>query len=287
MQMSQPLRIQNPFVGRKREQQAYRQLLTKSTPWMLIITGDGGIGKSTLLRYLVEQTPQEISVVTLNFAIESLRTDPLKILEELSWKLAPDTDAQRVATFEKSLQEGRTRLAELCRQMSQTVIVGDAGSLKDAQLSMSGVDAETTNEQRRQVREMVTKAFYAQTLTFLPAHLVIMLDTCEWLYEPEGLELGKWMMNELIPGIYERIIQGRHKCSAVIAGRVLPPLPVIDQHDRTALALPRLDQAAVEDYLEQLGMQDAAIRHHLWSLPLRFHYWRPVARTGRSPVYAC
>ena len=101
--MSQPLRIQNPFVGRKREQQAYRQLLAQSSPWMLIITGDGGIGKSTLLRYLGENTPQDISVITLNFANEALRTHPLKILEELSWKLAADSDAHRVDAFEKSL----------------------------------------------------------------------------------------------------------------------------------------------------------------------------------------
>ncbi|HXX77902.1 MAG TPA: AAA family ATPase [Ktedonobacteraceae bacterium] len=264
--MSQPLRIQNPFVGRKREQQAYQQLLAQSAPWMLIITGDGGIGKSTLLRYLAEHTPQDIPVVTLNFAVESLRTDPIKILEELSWKLALDTDAQRVAAFEKSLQEGRDRLSELSKQMSQTVIVGDAGSLKDAQLSMSGADAAAAREQRRQVREMVTKAFYAQMLTFQPAHLVIMLDTCEWLSEPEGLEVGRWVVDELIPGMQERLIQRRHRCSVVIAGRTLPPLTVIDQRDRTALSLPRLEQAAVDNYLEQLGMQDAAMRRRVYDI---------------------
>ena len=130
--MSQPLQIQNPFVGRKREQNSYQQLLAQTTPWLLVITGEGGIGKSTLLCYLAEHTPQDIAVVTLNFANEALRTDSLKILEELSWKLAADCDGRNVGAFEKSLQEGRDRLSKLSRQMSQTVIVGDAGSLKDA-----------------------------------------------------------------------------------------------------------------------------------------------------------
>ena len=150
--------------------------------------------------------------------------------------------------------------------MSQTVIVGDAGSLKDAQLSMSGVDGATAREQRRQVREMVTKALYVQALTFQSTRLVIMLDTCEWLSEPEGLEVGQWVVDELIPGVHERIIQRRHQCSVVIAGRTLPPLPVIDQRDRYALSLPRLEQAAVDLYLEQLGMQDAVLRQRVYDI---------------------
>ena len=184
--MSKALPIQNPFVGRKREQQAYQQLLAQTSPWMLVITGQGGIGKSTLLRYLAEHTPQEITVVTLNFANEALRTDPLKILEDLSWKLAGDCDLQRVDAFDKALAEGRNKLAELSKQMSQVINVGNTASLQDANLTMSGPDPATLREQRRQVRETVTRALYTQVLTFQPAHLVLMLDTCEWLSEPEG-----------------------------------------------------------------------------------------------------
>lgn len=204
--MSQPLRLQNPFVGREREQQAYRQMLAQTIPWMLSITGDGGIGKSALLRHLAENTPQDITVVALNFANEALRTDPLKILEELSWRLAADCDSVKVDAFEKSLQEGRDRLSELSRQMSQTVIVGDAASLKDAQLSMSGVDGAAAREQRRQVREMVTKALYTQALTFQSTRLVIMLDTCEWLSEPEGLEVGHWVVDGEVSALAEKAL---------------------------------------------------------------------------------
>src|SRR5712691_4563720 len=126
--MSQPLFIQAPFVGRKREQQAYRQLLSKDRPWALIITGQGGNGKSALLRHLAAQTPREIAVVTLNFANESLRTDALNILEALAWQLASSCAEQQNEVFERKLLEGRHRLAELSRQMSQTILVGDEAS---------------------------------------------------------------------------------------------------------------------------------------------------------------
>jgi len=245
---SQALPIQAPFVGRKREQQAYQQLLTKATPWALVVTGQGGNGKSTLLRYLAEQTPQDIPVVTLNFANESLRTDPLKILEELSWKLAAYCDAQRVDTFEKTLEEGRTRNSELGRQMGQTI------------------DAATLSEQRRQVRGTVARALYAQLLTFQPARLVIMLDTYEWLTEPEGLELGRWVMDELIPGIHDRMVQSRHQCSVVVASRMQPPMTVIEQQDRYTLALPMLEKESVDLYLQQVGMQDSALRERVYDI---------------------
>ena len=70
---------------------------------------------------------------------------------------------------------------------------------------MSGVDGAAMQGQRRQVRETVTKAFYAQALTFQSARLVIILDTCEWLSEPEAVDVGQWVTDELVPGIHERM----------------------------------------------------------------------------------
>src|SRR5437660_3506047 len=115
---------------------------------------------------------------------------------------------------------------------------------------MSGPDPATLREQRRQVRETVTRALYTQILTFQPAHLVLMLDTCEWLSEPEGLEVGQWVMDELIPGVYERLQQKRRRCSVVIASRMQPPLTVIERQDRYPLILPMLEQPTVDLYPE-------------------------------------
>ena|SRR5437773_6137060 len=77
--MSEPI-----FVGRAYEQQCYQALLKGDVRWLLIVTGQGGIGKSTLLRRFREITPAGTAVVSLNFADIALRTDALAILGELA-----------------------------------------------------------------------------------------------------------------------------------------------------------------------------------------------------------
>ena len=266
MSKSQPLRLQNPFVGRAREQKAYGQLLAQDSPWLLVITGDGGIGKSTLLRHLKDQTPRDIPVALLNFANDKLRIDPLNILEELSWQLAADCQEQRVAAFEQTLADGRAKLSKAIESMNQQFIVGEGGSAQDIQVDLTGYSAAAMREQRRQVRESATRAFYSQLMTYKPAQLALMLDTCEWLSELEGLEVGKWVMDELLPAMRERLAHTRHRLSAVIASRVPPPLTVIERQDRLPLTLPRLDAEAVHLYLQQVGMQDAALRQRVYEI---------------------
>ena len=89
------------FVGREREQGVYKKFLAKETPWVLIITGLGGIGKTTLLHRLAEYTFSESTllntgVVTLDFANEDLRNDPLKLLNKLTTDTTSFCDLQRI-----------------------------------------------------------------------------------------------------------------------------------------------------------------------------------------------
>src|SRR5260370_7732384 len=82
------------FVGREREIDVYKKFLARETPWVLIITGLGGIGKTTLLHRLAEYTLSEATlfktgVVTLYFANEELRNDPLNLLYKLTIDTAP------------------------------------------------------------------------------------------------------------------------------------------------------------------------------------------------------
>src|ERR1700736_4134380 len=156
MSQSQPAPLKNPFVGRAGEQKAYRQLLAQDSPWLLVITGDGGIGKSRLLRQLVDKTQREIPAVLLNFANDKLRIDPLNILEELSWQLAAHCDEKRVTAFEQTLAEGRARLSEAIKAINQQFIAGEGASVTGVQQDLSGYSAATMREQRRQVRESIT-----------------------------------------------------------------------------------------------------------------------------------
>lgn len=261
--MSQLLHpLQNPFVGRKHEQELYQHLLTVDSPWLLMITAQGGNGKSTLLRHLATQTPRNIPVVLLNFAIDALRVDPLKILEELSWKINRACAPASVQNFKQTLYESRARLSELNRHMSQVINVGSEGSLEGANLSMSSSDAVHLRQQQLQVRATVTDAFYNQLLTFSPERLVLMLDTCEWLTEPEGLEVGKWVMDEFVPGMHERMAYQEHSCTVVLASRM--PLSLSDEmQGYYPLSLPMLEPSAVEDYLTTIGMRDATLRQRV------------------------
>ena len=252
--MPQPI-----FVGREYEQQCYQDMLKGEVPWLLMVTGQGGVGKSTLLRRLAETTPAGIVVVSLNFADLSLRTDALKILERFARKVKDYCDAQQTHIFENILREGRNELAKHS-QMSETIIASEHAVVQGNQLMMGG------SELRRQVREKVCTAFYDLIETLHPLSLVLMLDTCEWLNEPECREIGQWMLQSVLPEMRERLYQKHRDCVAVLASRLSLDLAAINAQERRQRVLHMLDKAAVDDYLSRVGIQDTALRQRVYDL---------------------
>ena len=265
--MSQSLPLLNPFVGREHEQRAYQRLLKQEQDgsWVLAITGQGGMGKSALLRHLKTHTPPETHVALLQFANSDLRSDPLNILEDLSGQLARHCDKAQVAAFRAALKAGREQIKELSKQIYQINIVGNEASQSGVDLSLNASDAAARREQERQVRAMVTAAFYDQLETYEPAQLALLLDTCEWLVEADIAETGAWALDNLLPGIHARIERQGQRCVAVITSRERPELTAIGD-DCYTLSLPMLDRDAVDLYLEQIGMQDTTIRGRVYEI---------------------
>ena len=124
------------FVGREREKELYSKFLLKDTPWVLIITGLGGIGKTTLLHQLADYTKTQPSlpvgattvvasdVVMLDFNNEVLRTNPLKVLEQLTSDTAPFCDLVQIdKTTRNELQTHITQLTRLSTERTQTGVV--------------------------------------------------------------------------------------------------------------------------------------------------------------------
>src|SRR5579863_8221491 len=258
--------IQPIFVGREREQEAYRGMLNgTSSRWVMVVTGQGGNGKSALLRHLMEKlTPAGTLAIHLNFAGGDLSVDPLTVLEEMVEQLASHYDrrpARAFKRFDTALQEGRKLLGP--RQGDQIIIAREHGTVTDNTLS-----AGVSREQRRQVYLNARKACYDLLDSLSPlTQLVLLLDTCERLHEMEGTglsETGQWVMNELIPGIHQHLHQRRRQCGVVLASRILPPFEAIDGQEIQHLKLPKMEQVAVENYLQHLGMSDAALRQHIY-----------------------
>lgn len=262
---------QNLFVGREREQRLYQEFLAADMPWVLIITGIGGNGKSTLLHRLDAHTPPHIPTVALDFAEQELRTNPLHILEELAKKLHPYCE-ESLPTFQRELHSGRDLASTQGQRAVKTIQDSDSWKLKQdlslAQREAVQVQVQdlVTQVSYPQIQELATEAFYHQLDTYKPDRLVLLLDTCEWLSEPEGREVGQWLWNELLPTIHSNLQRRGRQCHVVITSRVYPNLQAINEQERLHITLPMLDSAAVAFYLTALGMQDKELQQRVYEI---------------------
>jgi hypothetical protein len=253
------------FLGREKEIYQYKEFLKKKRPWLLSIIAVGGTGKTVLLSKMSEQTPPDIPVVHLDFTStinsrgapfeedESARMpiSPLKHLQifvnELKKKNAIDTVA--ASEFDKTVKEA---IEKSINQITINVqkIADRASSWKDTY---------------RQQRAWVTPAFLGLIEKYKPDHLVVMLDTCEWLQEPINFDVGDWLMDELLIPLRDAMEARGKKCHVVMAGTLKPPqLKKIEDQEPNSidrLELGELDKAAVIEYLQAIGMQRMGMPH--------------------------
>src|SRR5579885_2852786 len=122
--------FQTPFVGRKDECTFYQRFLNQTTPWVWLILGQGGIGKSRLLDQLFTETPQEKLVVRLNFAMSNMRGEPLSVLEEMLWQVEASVDADQMRLYQQAFTEGKAKLEQPVSDIRQDVHLAEGAPLQ-------------------------------------------------------------------------------------------------------------------------------------------------------------
>jgi len=273
------------FLGRERELAQYKEFLNNRTPWLLFIIAVGGTGKTALLSKMSEQTPSDIPVVQLDFTVtinsrgapfeedESPRMpiNPLKHLQhfvnELNRKNAIDTEVAR--TFDKTVEDARDKFSNQTNINFQKIIA-DRASLQDTDMIIDVPGYRALQDQYRLQREWVTRPFLNLMETFKYGHLVVMLDTCEWLHEPINYEVGDWLMDELLIPLRDNMEASGKQCHVVTAGTAQPPqLKVIERRKPDSidlLKLGELDKAAVIQYLQDIGMRNINLREQVYDM---------------------
>lgn len=259
-----------PFVGRERELELYQDFLAKDTPWVLNITGMPGCGKSTLLTHLITMTKDtyNLPVIALNFNNEELRVDPLQIVAQMAGQVADQSDPDAVAEFNHNLQEARDKSATLETRLHELLDRNNAGTAhsQETRPALSEEDLAIAREIRLQVRAQVLEAFYEQMETFRTSQLVLILDTCEWLENQQFMEIGQWVLKELLPGLHFRMQQNQRRCSAVLASRAPLKLKIIQREDQQQHDLSRLKKTMVDEYLEFFDMRDPELRQRIYDI---------------------
>ena len=266
------------FVGRTIEIKQYLKFLTQEIPWVLVVRGLGGSGKSVLLAELARQTPQDSCVVTIDFEQDSLREHYLTLLEHFSDQVKYYCDPERTVDLQNSIAEGRREIGKRVAtgntwidEINQKVLVGDYAN---AERIRSAIEIGETQIQqtRREMGEIAKAKFYAQMKTFAKKRLVIMIDTGEWLNETQNVEAGRWAMDEIIPWLHSHLTSKGQQCFVVITSRVPLKLHVIKQHPLREMKLGLLSKAEMEQCLIQMDITDPSIIDEIYRITFGYPY---------------
>ncbi len=221
------------FVGREYERQMYTSFLAQETPWLLLITGVLGSGKSALLNQLKDQTEQQkIPVILLDFAQLWLRTDILTILERLAAQLQPYSDTSQ---FLQVLERSRQSSSKSDKKISRMFLEAEQADREQLQWISQARDAYRDKDC---AEEDAVEAFYHLVEAPQLKRLVMMLDTSEWLYEPGDRNVsrvGKWITNRFLPGLHQRMQGQGKRCHVVLACREHISLEKVQGRERNGV----------------------------------------------------
>ncbi len=263
------------FVGRKREQRDYEKLLVGESPWMMVITGMAGTGKSTLLRHLAEKTTsRNIPVLILDFAQPWAQIDILAILEKLAEQVSRYCNLRKYQEFKETLKKDREKLANAAKSkqvMVEAMAATHGGQIIGGEQQVIQSDDPYKKACLREWED-ARSAFHDLIDTFNYQRLVIMLDTSEWLSEPgnsDKQETGRWIMNDFAPQLHDHMRGKQQYCSFVIASQDHPQLPAIYSYRQAIVdhgPMDMLEWEEADQYLQHENIGDDQLRRQIYDI---------------------
>src|SRR5579885_2362045 len=245
------------FIGRDEQIAAYRNFLSQSSPWLLLLTGMPGCGKSFFLKRTRELFSNTTLTLSLDFADTSLQADPLALLSELSWQCAQQSDTSMVEVFHTELEKSRRRLIQQYTRLVEDAADHFQQSSENATITESLLSDKNTEDAETAIIEPVLQALLAQLAT-LPAgtNLTVIFDTCEWIIAPQSQHVGNWLLEQFLPALHQQC-----HCHVVMASRTPMPLSGMLAGSSMRIELEGLEERAVTTYLREIGVQDDAGQH--------------------------
>jgi hypothetical protein len=271
-----------PFIGREQELAQYEQFLKNDALWVLLLTAVGGTGKTTLLNAMRARTPANTLVVKLDFTVTDdavdrkpgednsvrLPLDPLKHLRAFVNELRKHNAVAEAAcsSFDQEAKLATEKYAAQTVNNMQYILARGGSIVKDVNADITMVvDLQTPYLNQRKA---VTPAFLNLFEAFVPDHLVILLDTCEWLNEPANNGVGDWLRSEILFQIHDKLSEQGKQCHVIMAGTVPPRMLDVEQGEQegwlTRLRLKDLSKDVVKQQLETIGMQDPNLREQCY-----------------------
>lgn len=297
-----PKDVQKIFVGRASELHFFtEQILQPEDPAynMISISGDGGVGKSTLLqRFLEETRTPEYREYCLSAIVDERQTTPASMMEKFAEQLHLLSDFKKALTrykdalrhFQSEQETMQDAVLQRAPDFAGAAVEGvpifgpllrEGIKLTTAQV-LQGYRTSHTRQDLERLEDPVkdlTSAFIselnrlADAQVTLSTHMqrrqhriILIFDTFEVLAE----EVAPWLLdyfltNEISSNIV-LITAGRIPLARSLPDDPKRWLPYTDSHTIYDISLTSFSEAETRTYLEQRGITDPGRMNQIWQL---------------------